>query len=125
MEPSIEELERRARAKMLACLHELADMSFQDRVWVRGVGPEVSSFTEALCGLYDDSTLGDRLEEGTADGLVGPAAALQLESLLVQLKALPDLPDAELVELPEWADIRVAAASAAAEVRRFEDTLAE
>ena len=34
-------------------LEELGDRQFQQRVWWRGEGPEVSSFTEAVCTLDD------------------------------------------------------------------------
>ena len=44
-------------------LQYLSDADFQERVWVKGLGPEVSSFTEAVCGLYDDSGLDDRLSD--------------------------------------------------------------
>lgn len=45
-------------------LHELSDASFQERVWLRGEGGEVSSPSEAVNQLFDDSGLGDLLEGG-------------------------------------------------------------
>ncbi len=44
-------------AMILECLGELADIQFQERVWVRGEGPELSSLQEAWCTLFDDSCL--------------------------------------------------------------------
>lgn len=47
-------------------LQELSDISLQEKLWTASFGPEISSFTEAVCQLYDDSGLGDALKEGTA-----------------------------------------------------------
>ena len=46
-------------------LAELADTSYQRRVWLASAGPVVGSFDEAVCQLYDDSGLGDALERGS------------------------------------------------------------
>ena len=45
-------------------LLELADRRFQQRVWLASSGPEVSSFAEAICGLFNDSGLIIPLEKG-------------------------------------------------------------
>lgn len=44
------------------CLRELADYEFQKRTWLASTGPEVSSFSELISQLYDDTGLGDALE---------------------------------------------------------------
>jgi hypothetical protein len=49
---------------VLECLQELADEKFQHRVWAVSSGPEVSSFSEAICGLFDDTGLGDAIDRG-------------------------------------------------------------
>lgn len=46
-----------------SCLKELSDVEFQKRVWLRGEGPENSSYTEAVCQLFDDTGIGDELCE--------------------------------------------------------------
>lgn len=43
-------------------LAELANASYQQRVWLAAVGPEVGSLTEASEQLFDDTGLGDALE---------------------------------------------------------------
>ena len=48
---------------VISCLQELADYDFQRRVWLASTGPAVSSFTEAVSGLFDDSGVGDALEK--------------------------------------------------------------
>ena len=46
-------------------LEELANREEQERLWLSdGSSGEVSSFTEAICGLYDDSGLSRALDSG-------------------------------------------------------------
>jgi hypothetical protein len=47
---------------VLETLRELSDASLQERVWLRGEGGEVSSPTEVVNQLFDDSGLSDLLE---------------------------------------------------------------
>jgi len=52
--------------KVIHYLRELADETFQQRVWAGRSPTEMSSFSEAVCGLFDDSGLGDALDrDGT------------------------------------------------------------
>jgi hypothetical protein len=39
---------------ILQCIIELCDKEFQKRVWIEGKGPEISSFDELMCRLFDD-----------------------------------------------------------------------
>lgn len=39
---------------IIETLKELSDSEFQQRVWIKGKGPEVSSFDEAINRLFDD-----------------------------------------------------------------------
>ena len=48
---------------IISSLQELADYNFQRRVWLATAGPEISSFTEAVSGLFDDSGVGNALEQ--------------------------------------------------------------
>jgi len=52
------------KTQVIDGLRELADFDFQKRVWLSGAGPEMSSFVEAVCGLFDDSGLGLALDKG-------------------------------------------------------------
>ncbi len=36
-------------------MEELTDRDFQERCWVRAETEAVSSFTEVVCGIYDDA----------------------------------------------------------------------
>ena len=40
--------------QVVAAIEDVADTAFQQRTWL-GAGPEVSSFVETYCALYDDS----------------------------------------------------------------------
>jgi hypothetical protein len=51
------------KQKFLDGLKELGDESYQKRVWCGGGGAEMSSFTEAVCTLFDDSGLAIALEK--------------------------------------------------------------
>jgi hypothetical protein len=51
------------KIKVIECLRELANYDYQRKVWLASSGPEVSSFTEAVCGLFDDSGLGKALDK--------------------------------------------------------------
>lgn len=50
------------KSQIYNCLRELADYEFQKRTWLASTGPEVSSFPELISQLFDDTGLGDALE---------------------------------------------------------------
>ena len=86
-----------------SCLRELSDLEFQKRVWLRGEGPEVSSFVEVVCQLFDDTGIGDELNEKT-DGFV---TSEELDPILRELGALIDsidyrVPVIEILKHPNW-----------------------
>jgi hypothetical protein len=43
--------------RILEAIRDLGDASYQERVWVRGAGPEADSSTEAISALLDDYDL--------------------------------------------------------------------
>jgi len=45
-------------------LREPADEVQQTRLWTTSSGPEISSITECVCRLFDDSGLGGELDRG-------------------------------------------------------------
>ena len=47
---------------VVGSLKELADKGYQERLWLASSGDEISSLTEAVCQLFDDSGLGDALD---------------------------------------------------------------
>ncbi|MDP2306533.1 MAG: hypothetical protein Q8P18_10970 [Pseudomonadota bacterium] len=104
-----------ARRQVLECLRELADANFQQRVWIRGEGPEVSSYSELVCQLFDDTALGDVLESGLAGNIFGKPAEAELRRLSILLDQIPAGLDAPaLLRHPGWqAAVNVAAEAAA------------
>lgn len=96
-----------------SCLEELSDIEFQKRVWVRGEGPEVSSYSEAVCQLFDDTAIGDFLDD-TENGVV---LSEELDSLLRELSNILDLIDyrigaSNIIKHPHWPKVRQLAADA-------------
>ena len=67
------------RRRVVDSLEELADTEFQERVWWREDGPEVSSFIECIEGLFSDSGLKRRLDIG--EPVFSPDIDLQLVHL--------------------------------------------
>jgi hypothetical protein len=49
--------------RIAAALNELQDRDYQERVWLRGLGPEVSSLDEVVNRLFDDYDLAGFLEQ--------------------------------------------------------------
>jgi hypothetical protein len=101
---------------ILSSLDELADVEFQWRVWVKGDTKEVSSFTECVCGLFDDSVLGHALDKEEI------VFSEQIDTLLRQLeKALAEVDEtrwpAEIVADPQFVPIRDLARLAARMIR--------
>lgn len=96
--------------EVLDCLGQLADPEFQERVWVRGQGPEVSSYVEVVCQLFDDTGLGDLLDDGAAEAAFGSEAVGELLRLRQLVDSIPSGVDAaSLVRLPAWEEtVRVA-----------------
>lgn len=58
---------------LLDALDELSSIESQRRLWKSSGPSEVSSFTEAVEGFWDDSGLGDALEQKRDTGLGVPA----------------------------------------------------
>ena len=95
------------------CLKELADLKFQERVWVRGEGPEVSSYTEVVCQLFDDTALRDLLEAKKEKPLLSD----ELDSILLDLSKVVDSIDYrmdvnDILNHPEWPNVRRLASEA-------------
>lgn len=95
-----------ARNQMVDCLLELASTAFQERVWVRGEGPEVSSYVEVVCQLFDDTGLGDILESGLGSDVFGNEAGSELMRLRTLIDGLPQGLDApSLLRHPIWKEV--------------------
>ena len=102
-------------------LAELADASFQQRVWLAETGPEVGSVVEATSQLLDDSGLGDAIDAGhelvftaEVDELLG-ALAVKLRPLTSGARS-----PSEILADERMLDVRALAAEALFGIVRLE-----
>lgn len=103
-----------AKDEMVQCLRELASTEFQERVWVRGVGPEISSYEELVCQLFDDTGLGALLASESASAVFGDEALGHLLRLSAVVDEVPRGMSAEaLLQLPVWKVLTEVAGKAA------------
>lgn len=82
---------------LLSTIREIGDKSFQERIWLEGSGPEVSSYEEVMCRLFDDYALSSVIDaEWRALGLT----ERQREGLILLRDAL-DVFGSEVSGTPE------------------------
>jgi hypothetical protein len=105
-------------------VYSFADPVYQQRVWVEAAGPEVDSYSESLCRLFDDSNVedfadGSALEFGFTDEM--------LQRLRTFVKTLNDFDELrreregaryalggrepEIMAMPGWESVRQDAAA--------------
>jgi hypothetical protein len=93
--------------RILEAIRDLGDASYQERVWVRGEGPEVDSSTEAISTLLDDYDLAAFLSESRRQRLLSndQLSALQaFETAITDYLARDGDRTSESVRIamPEW-----------------------
>jgi hypothetical protein len=96
--------------RILDATRDLADAGYQERVWVRGEGPEVDSSTEALSRLIDDYDLASFLAEAAEKGWISNeqlAALRRLDAVLARYAINGEnANDAGMIQSPGWQKIR-------------------
>ena len=96
--------------RILDATRDLADERYQERVWVRGEGPEVDSSTEALVRLMDDYDLPGFIAEAAEKAWVSDEQLVSLRRLDTALAryAADDQArgDAARIASREWLRIR-------------------
>ena len=98
------------RENVIDCLKSLADSSYQRNAWLASSGPIVSSFSEDVSQLFDDTGLSDALEHGTR--IFGDVIDRDLRALGEAVIAVDEsTPPADLLDSDELANIRQLAAS--------------
>jgi hypothetical protein len=86
----------------------ISDKNYQERIWIRGEGPEYDDFDETCCHFFDD---GDPILENYKDYSISND---QYE-ILKKLRAKFDLFSeqntwpAEFINTPEWTEITLMA----------------
>lgn len=98
-------------------LEEFADISVQRRRWLSEGGPEVSSFTEAVCQLFDDTGLGDALKKPGALPVFSAAIDDRLRELSKAVGRFDhEMEPLKQIDHPNMQKIRELAASILAEI---------
>ena len=88
-------------------LKEFADAEFEERVWVRGEGEEVSDWTEAICKLFDDYRFDDFLDESWLKLGLSDRLRAALDNLRSQLNNYQEKEtNAAIAKDPQWHKIR-------------------
>ena len=96
----------------LQTVSHLSDPLYQERVWVKGIGPECSSFEDDICFYFDDS------EGIIQDYKLFGLSDYQLQNLKdfnVQLRSfcdtIPEIVDekTQILPNPQWHEIQLAA----------------
>jgi hypothetical protein len=107
------------KTKVIEGLGELADYDFQRRTWLSPAGPEVSSFSELVSQLFDDTGLASVLERNTGSSIFGKSADAALRELNQAVGSVNQrLPPATLLEHPTMQAVRQKAARALAALTR-------
>jgi hypothetical protein len=105
---------RNALCGIIAAAKEFADSEYQQRIWIDGEGPEMSSYREALCRIFDDAHVedflhGDAMRYGFSQQMqdkLGRFAEL-LDEFDRHLP--PDIGSAEIVRRENWKNVSEAA----------------
>lgn len=100
--------------KTAEVLREFSSREFQERVWLKGLGPEVSSYEEAMCRLFDDIGFSRLIDvEWRQVGLrESQVSALRdfRDKLLRFDKDIPEIPrPGDVLNRSSWENIRASA----------------
>ncbi len=91
----------------LETVAEISDEDFQERIWVKGLGPECSSFEEAICHFFDD---GEPILKNYKEFKITDKQYEEVIQLCDELQKYCDkvpvvVNDQEVLEDPEWGKI--------------------
>lgn len=103
------------RRDLLSVIRDLADESYQERVWVRGEGPEVDSLTETICRFFDDYDVDGFLEASARGSILSSDQRESLAKLRDALDAFLKQEKADTaaaIRRPKWREIQGLAAEA-------------
>jgi len=98
------EVAKRLLNNLLEIIQDLSDKEYQKRIWIRGEGPEIDDFTEAVCRFFEN---GDPiLSEYKRCGMTEGQKEL-LKRFQDKFKAFADdnYSLEEFIDTPEWTEI--------------------
>ena len=92
----------------LETIAEISDKNFQERIWIKGLGPECSSFEEAMCHFFDD---GEPILKKYKEFEITKEQYKKIIKLQNELQKYCDkvpvvVNDKDVLSDPEWAKIR-------------------
>ncbi len=92
---------------LLENLNELASKELQEKLWLHGNENQMSSFTEAICGVFDDARLTRALETGYLKNNFSGVLCQKVEKLDQLINLVPEeLPPEEIITHPKMSAVR-------------------
>ena len=96
-------------AMLRSRLEELASLDEQERVWLGNSSDVMSSFEEAVCGVFDDAGITRAMDSGVLRKEFGDEVFDQFRALDALIQKVPvNLAPSDLVSRPLLANIRAA-----------------
>lgn len=109
--------------KLKATLEELADIQFQNRTWLSRGGEEISSFSELISQIFDDTGLARLLEGGSLKHILDSETTKALRELDAAISKIDQsLPPFKLIHTPEMRVVRSCAAAALRALGKSEES---
>lgn len=88
-------------------LEELASKDLQKQLWLHGNKNRMSTFTEAICGIFDDARLTRALETGYVENNFSSELFLTAKKLDQLVGLIPDnLPPEKIIKHPKMCIVR-------------------
>lgn len=92
---------------LLENLKELASEELQRKLWVHGSESQMSSFTEAICGIFDDANLTRALDTGYLKNNFSIEICQKVERLDKLISQIPEgFPPEKIIKHPKMNIIR-------------------
>lgn len=99
--------------QLIAALRDLSDADFQRRAWLASEGPVVSSFSEDVCQVFDDTGLSLALDAGRRPPELEEQAFTALQELDAAVRRVEQAaPPERLLQDPRVKEVREIAARA-------------
>jgi hypothetical protein len=91
-------------------LEELSNREEQERLWLGNSGGEMSSFTEAICGVFDDAGLTRAIESNFLQKNYSEAFCRKVNELDRTINSIPENSSPrEIIDHPRMEQIRILA----------------
>jgi hypothetical protein len=108
-------------AAIAQVVNEFSSQEFQERVWLKGAGPEVSSYEEAACRFFDDYAANTLIDvEWRQAGLTESQRQklAEFRDILESFgKLMPNItPPNDVLDNPNWCSVQKSASEALKEL---------